>query len=115
MLHGHNGKLSVSIERKELDTTGFVIDFGDLKIELNKISDIFDHKTILNKNDELNKKIGEIIPADWIVWFDVNPSAENIAKFIAEKINEEIISDKLIVKLWETDSSYAQYTIDNKI
>lgn len=114
MLHGHNAKLAVTIDRHELDSTGFVIDFGDLKKELNKISDIFDHRTILNSHDELNQKIAELLPEDWIVWFTNNPTAENIAITIGNILKGEIVCDKMIIKLWETDTSYVEHVIDMK-
>jgi len=114
MIHGHNGKLEVTIERETLDDTGFVIDFGDLKKEINEISDYLDHKLLLKFEDDANKKILEVVPKDWIVWFDRNPTAENIADYIITVLKTKIVCDKIIVKLWETDNSFVTIEIDNK-
>jgi len=115
MLHGHNATLAVTIEREHLDDTGFVLDFSDLKKELMKIDAIFDHKLILNDKDELNHKIAENLPEDWIVWFRNNPTAENIAIFIGDLLESEIVCDKLIIKLWETPTSYVEHVVHKKI
>lgn len=114
MLHGHNAKLSVTIDRDKLDDTGFVIDFGDLKKELKKIEEIFDHRTILNTHDELNQNIAKLLPEEWIVWFTNNPTAENIAITIGNLLKDEIVCDKMIIKLWETDTSYVEHVLDFK-
>ena len=114
MLHGHNARLEATIETATLNNTGFVIDFGDLKMELEKIKDIFDHRLLLKDKDPLNKKIANTLPEDWIFWFDVNPTAENIATFIANQLARNIVCDKIIIKLWETDTSFAEYVLPCK-
>ena len=36
-LHGHNWKIEAVVSRGQLDKAGMVLDFKDLKMELNKI------------------------------------------------------------------------------
>lgn len=65
-IHGHNWLVEIKIVSDELTKYGMVIDFTHLK---KKIHDKLDHQY-------LNVIIG------------VNPTAENIAKWIADELNE---------------------------
>lgn len=62
-LHGHNWIITITLKRKELDHNGMVCDFTKIK---ERIMREFDH-TFVN----------EVIP-------DLNPTAENIARYICE-------------------------------
>ena len=71
-LHGHNWIITVEISSEELDDCGMVIDFKMLKQIMEKvIKEKYDHRDI----SEL---------------FDINPTAENMAKVIADDIQNEI-------------------------
>lgn len=64
-LHGHNWIITVYVQAAELDANGMVIDFTHLK---NKIHGTLDHQ-------HLNSVVG------------FNPTAENMAKWIADEVN----------------------------
>ena len=95
-LHGHNWKVSLSIQSKRLDKRGMVLDFKDLKVMLNEITSDLDH-CCLNDHTFFKK---------------VNPTSENIAAYIYKcvknKIKEKNISG-IEVSVWETDTSCATY------
>ena len=63
-VHGHNWIVVVHCKRKELDSTGMVLDFTTIK---KIIHDKMDHKCL---ND----------------LFDFNPTAENMAKWICDQV-----------------------------
>ena len=63
-LHGHNWIIFVTCQRKELDDCGMVVDFVKIKEIVNQL----DHSNI---NDVLG---------------DVSPTAENIARWLCDKI-----------------------------
>ncbi len=96
-IHGHNFKVEVYLKSDRLLPDGTVMDFRKLKSYLKNIIDIVDH-TNLN----------EVPPFDRI-----NPSSENIAKFICDKMREKLdevsISGDLRVDVWESDNSRASY------
>ncbi|MDP8234194.1 MAG: 6-carboxytetrahydropterin synthase QueD [Candidatus Saelkia tenebricola] len=95
-LHGHNWYVEVFIESEVLNKEGMVIDFKDVKSILKKTLECMDHKYI-NEIEPFNK---------------INPTSENIAEFIFNKINPEFKSRSLNlakVDVWETDSSRASY------
>lgn len=65
-LHGHNWIIQIFVEAEKLNENGMVIDFAHIKKE---IHDFLDHKYL-----------NEI--------FDFNPTAENIAYWIAHKVSD---------------------------
>ncbi|MBI2447467.1 MAG: 6-carboxytetrahydropterin synthase QueD [Candidatus Omnitrophica bacterium] len=95
-LHGHNWKVSVVVESKDLNRLGIVMDFKDIKKELNNVLEKLDHKDLNN-----------------LIFFKkINPSSENIASFIYSRISSKL-KDKGVnvqkVSVWETDTSCATY------
>jgi 6-pyruvoyltetrahydropterin/6-carboxytetrahydropterin synthase len=96
-VHGHNYRCQVTLEGEKLDHTGLLMDFVALKKALQTVIDRLDHQWL---ND---------YPP-----FDVlNPSAENIAKYIYDEVLKGIAADTEVrvgsVRLWETDTSSATY------
>lgn len=96
-VHGHNYKVQVVMRGEKLDATGLLIDFTDMKKLLRNISEPLDH-VFLN----------DIEP-----FITLNPSAENIAWYICEKMQEGLGQDNRVevaeVKVWETDVQSATY------
>ena len=91
-LHGHNWKVEVVVCREKLDNLGIVLDFKYLKSELKKILEKLDHKHLNN-----------------ISYFKkVNPTSENIARYIYDQLKLKI-SDVDLVTVWESESSSATY------
>ena len=83
-IHGHNWIVDIVLTtNRELDKTGFVVDFGDLK----KIVDKFDHMLILKVCEE-NEKIAKSIPVDWVKWTEFNPTCEEFALYFKKQIIE---------------------------
>lgn len=91
-LHGHNWKVEAVVEKEELDKAGMVFDFKYLKAELNKILEKLDHK-YLNRIDYFKK---------------ANPTSENIARYIYDKLKPTIPALKSIT-VWESHNSCATY------
>ena len=96
-VHGHNYRVQVVVRGEKLDQAGMLADFVELKRLLRAISEPLDH-VFLNDIDPFDK---------------VNPSAENMALYICEKMQEGIRQDNPVevveVKVWETDIQSATY------
>jgi 6-pyruvoyltetrahydropterin/6-carboxytetrahydropterin synthase len=103
-VHGHNYKIQVTVCGEKLDHAGMLADFVELKRLLRAVSERLDH-VFLN----------DIEP-----FTELNPSAENMALYICEKmqsgIEEGILErgdNRLVevaeVKVWETDIQSATY------
>lgn len=98
-IHGHRWKVEITLQGSRLNELGILIDFMDVKNMLKEVLDIFDHKMI-----------NDIAPFD-----ELNPTAENISKFIYDSMNEKL-KDKIgthisisRVTVWESESASAAY------
>ena len=95
-LHGHNWKVEVFIEGEKLNDAGVVIDFGEIKKYLSDTVKTLDH-TFLNELDCFQNK---------------NASSENIARYIAESMQEKISAPGVRVsrvRTWESEDACATY------
>lgn len=84
-LHGHNWIIEVICQSQTLDNNGMVYDFTHLK---KLIHDQLDHRCI-----------NEVITC--------NPTAENIAKWIADQVGEKCIK----VTVQESEGNIAEYEV----
>lgn len=95
-VHGHNFKVKVTVETPKLQELGFGIDFRELKQMLQDVIKKFDHRN-LNELPEFK---------------DINPSAENIAKLIWDKLNSKLNTKNSKLKevqVWESDTNSVCY------
>ena len=98
-LHGHNWKVEVNVQARQLDKVGMGIDFKDIKAATRDLIGGLDH---YNLND--------LPPFD-----TVNPTAENIAAFLYRELAQRLNTDTVqvhAVTLWETDRACVTYTED---
>jgi 6-pyruvoyltetrahydropterin/6-carboxytetrahydropterin synthase len=97
-LHGHNWRVSVTVCAEDLDDLGMVVDFKVLKTHMQTVLERLDHQML---ND---------VPP-----FDVdNPSAERIARHVAEEVDRRLTDGRVTVErcdVWENDSSRASYIL----
>lgn len=96
-LHGHNWRVEVTVAGDQLDDLGMLIDFKELKQILSGIIGTLDHYYL-----------NEIEP-----FCTVNPTAENIAKYIYQELQTALTHINRIhvqmVKVWESPHSAAVY------
>lgn len=96
-LHGHNWKVDVVVAAEKLDSIGVVVDFKVVEDATKEVLDVLDHQ-VLNH----------------IPYFqDVNPSAENIARYFFENIKKSVSRHPVQIKkvtVWETDLLGASYS-----
>ncbi|MUP46374.1 6-carboxytetrahydropterin synthase [Gramella sp. BOM4] len=97
--HGHNYELIVSVTGEPDPETGFVMDLKILKdLIYEEVEEAFDHKN-------LNVEVEE--------FKDLNPTAENIAVVIWNKLRSKIkTSHELEVTLYETPRNFVSYKGD---
>ena len=97
-LHGHNYKVRVTLAGAELDATGLLYDFVHLKQVIQNVIGSLDHQYL-----------NELKPFDVL-----NPSAENIARYIYDEAAKELRSAPngagiSSITVWETENSAATY------
>jgi 6-pyruvoyltetrahydropterin/6-carboxytetrahydropterin synthase len=96
-LHGHNFLVEVSVASPSLSNTGLLIDFRDLKGRVVRVLETLDHKCL---ND---------IPA----LKGLNPSAENVARFIYDSLSATFKDHAVSVSkvtVWESDDAKVTYS-----
>ena len=96
-VHGHNYRVRITIQGDQLDSTGLLVDFLDVKNLIGGVVDYLDHQFI-----------NDLPPFD-----ELNPSAENIAKYFYDRVSGGLKNDVPVrvseVTIWETDTSSAVY------
>jgi 6-pyruvoyltetrahydropterin/6-carboxytetrahydropterin synthase len=106
-LHGHNGRVVITLESPQLDPRGMVLDFSDIKDVVSRwIDEKLDHRMLLRRDDPvvpLLEGLGEPMHL-----MDVNPTAENIARLIFDYTAARRFP-VVEVRLWETPRCYATY------
>lgn len=125
-LHGHNYRFTLTLRSPHLDTLEMLMDFGDIKQFWDKwIDENWDHHTILNSRDPLLKyferaqknshALTEAL-GEAILSYDWNPTAEKMAKFLAENVREHLWRTsklptiyEIIVRVEETDGNTASF------
>jgi 6-pyruvoyltetrahydropterin/6-carboxytetrahydropterin synthase len=95
-LHGHNYRVELVVESPQLDSAGIIMDFRDLKQILKKVLADLDHQ-YLNDLDPFTQ---------------INPSAENIAKYIYHSVSGSMKTPVSLreVTVWENDSCCVTYS-----
>ncbi|NUQ30357.1 6-carboxytetrahydropterin synthase QueD [Terriglobus albidus] len=97
--HGHNYRVLVTLQGKELDDSGLLLDFKLLKQVMRPVVNYLDHQMI-----------NDLKPFD-----EVNPSAENLARYFYQETSKQMLemtNGRVSVKdcvMYETDTSMARY------
>lgn len=96
-LHGHNWKVEVRLQGKDLDKIEVLIDFLEVKKRLQERLKQLDY-TFLNENKELNGR---------------NPSAEVVAFWLFQRLQQALdhpVARVTKVTVWETEDCAASYS-----
>jgi 6-pyruvoyltetrahydropterin/6-carboxytetrahydropterin synthase len=107
-LHGHNGRAVIALEAPSLDQRGMLVDFSDIKREVQCwIDENLDHNLLLCRDDPILPVLQA--RGERVFVMDVNPTAENIARLIYDRAAGAGLPVVEVV-LWETDNCHAAYT-----
>jgi 6-pyruvoyltetrahydropterin/6-carboxytetrahydropterin synthase len=95
-VHGHNYRVQVMVAGEQLDSSGLLMDFVDLRKGIKGLAERLDHRFL-----------NDLAPFD-----RVNPSAENMAKYFCDELEPQVRERGLriqAVTVWETDTTSATY------
>jgi 6-pyruvoyltetrahydropterin/6-carboxytetrahydropterin synthase len=95
-VHGHNYKVRVTVAGGELNSTGLLMDFVELRAAVKAFAERLDHRFL-----------NDLAPFDRL-----NPSAENLAKYFCEGLEPKLDSQGLRIEsvtVWETDNTSATF------
>jgi 6-pyruvoyl tetrahydropterin synthase/QueD family protein len=125
-LHGHSGvvEISISIPDATFDsnTSGFVVDFGDLQFIKDWIDENWDHGTLVSANDRRLFAIIESLNTKHFVFgVDYNQtSSENMAHVLFRKIEQQIqkglqlqtisVTMSMTIAIYETENNKAIFS-----
>lgn len=99
-MHGHNWIVEAYVKCSQLDGIGLGVDFRDIKRTVTEVLTSLDHCCL-----------NEIPP-----FITVNPSSENIAKYLYEALSEKLNGDAVKVskvKVCETPGAGAYYYVED--
>ncbi len=106
-LHGHNGRVVITLAAPGLDERGMVLDFSDIKRVVSQwIDDTLDHRMILHRDDPVAPVLAEM--GEPMILLSDNPTAENIARLIHQHAADQGLP-VVEVGLWETPHCSATY------
>ena len=93
-MHGHTWQVEVTVKGEQLDKIGILTDFKILKMKLKEVLRPIDH-VVLN---------------DLAFFKDINPSTENIARYIYRTYKPEALPLTITkVQVWESDTASVVY------
>lgn len=85
-LHGHNYRITFTVEAEELDSVGRVMDFSVIKDYLCEwLEANWDHKFLIFRDDPWASVLKETDPTGVVV-VDFNPTAENMGQYLIDEI-----------------------------
>jgi 6-pyruvoyltetrahydropterin/6-carboxytetrahydropterin synthase len=106
--HGHNAIAEIDVRTDQLDKRNMVADFSDIKrLVKGWIDQELDHKMILRHDDPLVTPLRDL--GEPVYLLESNPTVERIAKLIFDKTTD-LGFEVVTVRVWETPSSFAQFT-----
>jgi 6-pyruvoyltetrahydropterin/6-carboxytetrahydropterin synthase len=113
-IHGHRWTVKVEIFGEKLQENGskreMLIDFGELKSELKKLVDFYDHSLIIEKNTMREITLNALKEDGFrIIEVEFRPTAENFAKNFYDYFIEKGFSVKSI-SVYETPNNCAIYS-----
>lgn len=109
-IHGHSYKWEVEVAAP-VQPNGITMDFATLKDVMRAEIEVpFDHVLVLRRDDPAADVLGF---SDGVVRVAYNPTAENMARDIAARIDralQSIMPNATLISLtcWETESSFAR-------
>ena len=99
-VHGHNYKIRVTLAGEKLNAAGLLMDFVELRRGIKSLVEKLDHRFL-----------NDFPPFD-----QLNPSAENLAKYFCDELEPQARNQGLqvhAVTVWETDTTSATYRPKN--
>lgn len=117
-IHGHRYRLIAKLKSETLhpdgQLRGMVDDFSNFKNALKEIEEVFDHKLVLENNEEgktLAEKLSEL-PNNFDIYFvSYRPTAEEMSRDIFNRLKAKGLS-VCEVELFETPNNSCIYTED---
>lgn len=111
-IHGHRYRLVATFRSETLQTEGqargMVADFHDVKAVLRKLAQEFDHKLVVEDNDE-GRRLLEVLSGYQVILVPYRPTAEEMSRDFFYRIKESGLP-VWSVELFETPTNSCIYS-----
>ena len=112
-IHGHRWKVEAEIKAENLiqngQLRGMVVDFGDIKKDVKKLLDYYDHALIIEKNTLKAKTLECLLDEEIkVIEIDFRPTAENFSYFFYKEIEKKGYKVSKVT-VYETPNNSAIY------
>ena len=111
-IHGHSYKMLVEFSG-ELDKSGMIIDYYDVKKIINPVIEKLDHAFMVNKNDKVVLDFLEKMDSKRVV-VNFESTAENICKYLLNEVSKTSLPEnvkEIKVRVQETTEDYAEESL----
>lgn len=112
-VHGHRWTVKLSLTTQALGRGAMVADFSSLKSALNSIMDEMDHAFILDPEGNEASKEFYALAKKWnmrVFCFSGRTTAEHIAKYVYDRIKEELGWTTHSVIVYEAPTNCVEYS-----
>jgi len=100
-VHGHSYRVEVMLTGRMLNDDGMLIDFKKLGEIVRPLIMAWDHEVIISED-----RPG--MPTEWVE-VPFNPTAENMARYLHDKIRPLVSGLAVHVRVHETETGWAEY------
>lgn len=112
-IHGHRWTVEAEIYSQTIQNEGtfrgMIVDFGDLKHDLKEIADYLDHSLIIERGSLKQNTLNALLDENFrVIELDFRPTAENLAKYIFDKMTEKGYKVRMTA-VYETPDNMASY------
>ncbi len=113
-IHGHRWLVEVTVASEDVEAAGsirgMIVDFKTLKEDLKDLADAFDHSLVMEAGSLKDKTMEALQEEEFrIVELPFRPTAENLAKYFYEEMEEKGYQ-VVLVKVYETPNNCAGYS-----
>ena len=117
--HGHNYVADFIVEGTHQDEVGRVLDFSELKKRVKGwLDEHWDHAFLISHEDENARQALEMVEPSRFFVLPYNPTAENMAKYLLDEMCPQVLegtgASAVCVRIWETEDSYAEASLDRE-
>lgn len=112
-IHGHRWTIEAEVYSETIQQEGpfrgMIVDFGDLKRDLKETADYFDHALIIERGSLKDTTLKALLDENFrVIEMDFRPTAENLARYVYDKISEKGYRVRCAV-VYETPDNCAAY------
>lgn len=113
-IHGHRWRVVAVLQSEKLiaegPKEGMILDFADLKVDLNRLTTEFDHTFVVQEGSLMGKTVDALQEEGFkIVFIDFRMTAENLAKYFFDQL-KSLSYPVVSIEIFESPKNCAIYS-----